>query len=288
MSGPIEGVRLASFPVESLFYRGSTVRVEARRHGVMHLVLVRSDVRNAFDETMIDELGKALDELREIDEPARLRLLLLSGEGRVFSAGADLRYMKRLGSRSFEESLEDARGLARLFYRLADFPTPVVAVVRGAAIGGGLGLAMTADYVLAEDNAVFATSEVRLGIVPGVISPYVVRKLGLAQASPVMLTGRRLGAAEARDMGLVQQVVSFAALEDALENVVRDHLQAGPEAARRTKALIKRSLPLPSAETIELTARAIAEARVSEEGRRGLEAFFQKTAPPWVSEPEKR
>lgn len=274
---------MRDFPVERVITQATTLRVESLSLGVKRIVLSRPDVRNAFDETMIAELRDVLDHLAGVSEVEHMRLLLLEGEGKVFSAGADLGYMKRLAARSQEESLEDARLLARLFYALADFPAPVIAVVQGAAIGGGLGLSVCADYVLADEGALFATSEVLLGIVPAVISPYIIRKIGLAHAAPMMLTGRRVVASEAKELGLVQQVVLPSARSTALQDVVLDFLAAGPEAARRTKELIKRAQPLPDTELIELTARQISEARSSAEGRKGLEAFFSKTPPAWAA-----
>jgi methylglutaconyl-CoA hydratase len=264
----------------------STLRVESLSLGVKRIVLNRPDVRNAFDETMMDELRDVLDHLSSIPDPEQMRLLVLAGDGKVFCAGADLSYMKRLASKSEEESFEDAKNLARLFYKLADFPAPVVADVHGAAIGGGLGLTVCSDYVLAEEGAVFSTSEVLLGIVPGVISPYVVRKIGLVNAAPLMLTGRRLNAREALDAGLVSKVVPAAERGSALQSVVLDFLAAGPEAQRRTKELLKKASPLPDGDLIEFTSRQIAEARTSVEGQKGLGAFFSKSPPPWAARVE--
>src|SRR3972149_5646942 len=144
----------------------------------------------------------------------------------------------------------DSMGLAVLFYKLADLPTPVIAVVQGAAIGGGLGLTVASDFVLAEETAVFATSEVLLGIVPGVISPYVIRKIGLAAAAPLMLTGGRIGAREAAASGLATQVAPAAELENALQAVLLDFLAAGQESQRATKNLLTRAQPLPGPELI--------------------------------------
>ena len=274
---------MRDFPVERVVTSATTLRVESLTLGVKRIVLSRPDVRNAFDETMIAELRDVLDHLAGIPDSQQMRLLLLEGEGKVFSAGADLGYMKRLSARSEAESFEDARSLARLFYALADFPTPVIAVVQGAAIGGGLGLSVCADYVLADEQSVFATSEVLLGIVPGVISPYIIRKIGLAAAVPMMLTGRRVTADEAQEMGLVQKVTLPSARPQALQNVVLDFLAAGPEAARRTKELLKHTSPLPSPELIDFTAKQIAEARCAPEGKMGLEAFFSKAPPAWAA-----
>jgi methylglutaconyl-CoA hydratase len=277
---------MKDLPVERIVTKASTLRVESLSLGVKRIVLARPDVRNALDETMIDELRDVLDHLATIPDPEQMRLLLVAGEGKVFCAGADLGYMKRLAGKSLEESFEDAKGLASLYYKLADFPTPVIAVVQGAAIGGGLGLTVCSDYVLAEDAAVLATSEVLLGIVPGVISPYIVRKIGLAAAAPMMLTGRRLTAAEAAASGLITRVVSGPDLEKALQETVLDFLAAGPEAQRRTKELLKRAQPLPGPELIDFTADSIAKARCSREGKKGLEAFFSKAPPAWAARVE--
>jgi methylglutaconyl-CoA hydratase len=277
---------MKDLPVERIVTKATTLRVESLSLGVKRIVLARPGVRNALDETMIDELRDVLDHLATIPDPEQMRLLLLAGEGKVFCAGADIGYMKRVGAKSLEESIEDAKGLASLFYKLADFPTPVIAVVQGAAIGGGLGLTVCSDYVLAEETAVFATSEVLLGIVPGVISPYIVRKIGLAAAAPLMLTGRGIEAREAAASGLVTTVVAGPELDNALQRVVLDFLAAGPEAQRRTKELLKRAQPLPGPELIDFTAEAIARARASPEGRKGLEAFFSKAPPAWAARVE--
>ena len=273
---------MKDFPVEKILTEASTLRVESLSLGVKRIVFARPEVRNAFDETMMQELRDALDQLAGIADAQQMRLLILEGEGKVFSAGADLGYMKRLAAKSEAESFEDAKTLAQLFYRLADFPAPVLAVVQGAAIGGGLGLAVCADYVLAEEDARFATSEVLLGIVPGVISPYIIRKIGLGAAAPMMLTGKRLSASEAMELGLVQSLTQASDRAAALQSVVLEFLAAGPEAARRTKALLEEAAPLPGPELIELTARQIAEARCSPEGQLGLESFFTKTTPAWA------
>lgn len=259
-----------------------TLRLQKRPGGVHEIILARPEVRNAFDETMVGELKQALSELAAIENPEEVRLLLLTGDGPVFSAGADLNYMKRLAASGESESLADARALAELFYQLAGFPTPVICAVRGAAIGGGLGLAVCADFVVAEEKATFATTEVRLGIVPGVISPYVVRKIGAGAAIPLLLSGRRVRTSEAKALGLVQQAVPPDGLDAGLEDVILEFLHAGPEAARRTKQLVLRAAPLPSPEHIEFTAQAIAAARCSAEGQTGLASFFDKKAPPWV------
>jgi methylglutaconyl-CoA hydratase len=270
---------LAAFPVLAPLFAGASIRAEALAQGVVRLVLDRPQVRNAFNGAMIRELAQALEALAA--RPGD-RLLLLEGQGSVFCAGADLADMKEQAAAGAERNLEGARELGRMFRLLAGFPVPVVSHVQGAAIGGGLGLAACSDFVLADPAAVFATSEVTLGLVPAVISPYLVRRLGLAQAAPLMLTGRRIQAREALASGLVQRLVAPGeSAAEALTRVLREFLRAGPRAARATRELLLRLAPLPGPELFELTACAIAAARASSEGQAGLEAFFLKSAPPW-------
>lgn len=277
--------RLAQFPVESLRFEGATLRLEDLPHGVKRILLARPEVCNAFNAEMVQEIGQALADLAAIQDPAQLRLLLLEGEGRVFCSGADLATMREQGSTSPERNLEGARELGRMFLGLASFPVPVVAFVRGAAIGGGLGLTVCSDFVLAEPGAVFATPEVMLGLVAGVIAPFMVRKIGLDRAAPLMLTGRRVRGEEALASGLVQRLVEpQSSPEDALERVLREFLAAGPQAARATRDLLRRVLPLPGPELFEYTAQAIAHARGTSEGQEGLQAFFQKAPSPWTVE----
>jgi methylglutaconyl-CoA hydratase len=275
--------QLSLFPREGVVFEGGCLRVEALTHGVKRLVLDRPQVCNAFDAPMIGELSLAMAELAAIQDPKDLRVLLLEGEGPVFCAGADLAYMKEQGAAAPEQNLENARELGRMFSRLASFPAPVVCAVRGAAIGGGLGLAVCSDFVLADPGAVFATSEVMLGLVPAVIGPFVVRKVGFDRAVPLMLTGRRVRGAEALEAGLAQRLVDPGeSQEEALTRVLREFLAAGPRSARATKELLRRIAPLPDPELFEFTARANAAARTSTEGQDGIRAFFARSAPPWA------
>lgn len=271
------------YPVEGIFYEGSAVRVENLAHGVKRLVLSRADVRNAFNETMIGEISEALTRLGAVPSEADFRLLVLQGEGHTFCAGADLAYMRKQAEGGLPASLRDARLLGQMYLKLASCPVPVVAAVRGAAVGGGFGLVVCSDSVLAEEHAVFATTEVRLGLVPGVISPYIVRKLGVGFAQRFMLTGARVKAGEAFACGLVARVAPPGqSFDEALDEAITGLLQAGPNAARRTKLLLKKASPLPSPEVFEFAALQIAEARCSPEGAEGLRAFFEKTPPAWV------
>ncbi|MBM3381872.1 MAG: hypothetical protein FJY29_05465 [Betaproteobacteria bacterium] len=268
-------------------YQGSTLQVVHAGSGVVRLVLNRPDVRNAFNADMITELNDVLAELAATRDAEKMRVLLIEGEGSTFCAGADLNYMQEQARGNEAQSLRDARILGTLFFRLASFPTTVVSAVRGAAIGGGFGLVCCSDVVVADSKAVFATSEVRLGIVPGVISPYIVRKLGTGRAAPVMLSGMRLNAEQAFHLGLVQHVVDAASGEtgfkEALAATVSEHLLAAPNAVRRTKDLLRKISPLPDPGLFEHTAQAIAVARCSEEGQHGLAKFFDKKQPQWCA-----
>lgn len=273
---------IPGFLYQGLRFRGERLRVEQLEHGVARLVLTQPERRNAFDATMIAELSSALFDLSVLD-PQELRVLLLAGEGSVFCAGADLGYMQAQAAHSPEENLADARRLGAMFHRLAAFPAPVICAVQGAAMGGGFGLAACADLVLAEASAVFAISEVRFGLVPAVISPYVVRKIGLGRAAPLMLSGRPFEGTEAQTCGLVHHVIQPGELMAAmLSRQLLEWLKAGPEAARRTKALLTREVPLPDATLSEAIARVIAEVRGGAEAHAGLQAFFEKNVAPWV------
>jgi len=263
--------------------RKSTLRVERLETGVHHLVLARPQARNALDATLIAELTDALDALAALPEQ-ELRLAVLRGEGDTLCAGADLGYMRGQGGEGSAANRADARLIPGLFRRLAALPVPVVGVLRGAAMGGGLGLVACCDFVIAEDTAVVALPEVRLGLLPAVIGPYLLRKIGLSHTLALAFSGRRHTAEEALRMGLVHQVVSPRDLPLSLAKTVAQLLRGGPQAMRRTKQLYLQLSPLPSAEVETLTAATIAEARASDEARAGIEAFLAGRRAPWLPE----
>ena len=254
-----------------------------RRDGpVEHLTLNRPEVRNAFNEAMIDELSEwAIS--RHAD--AGVRAAVLRGAGPVFSAGGDLSWMARTADYTRSENLRDAEALARMYSRLDTLPFPLVGVVHGAALGGGSGLAAVCDIVIAARDAVFGFTEVRLGIVPAVISPFVVAKVGRSALRELFLTGARFSAERAREIGLVHAVVEPGALDDEVRRVVGDILASGPEAVAAAKALIRRVGAGPSAETAAFTAELLADARVSAEGQEGLRAFLEKRRASWREDP---
>jgi methylglutaconyl-CoA hydratase len=266
-------------------YDGKTLFVRHAGFGVVRVVLNRPELKNAFNAEMIVELNDVLAELAAVRETEKMRILVLEGAGSTFCAGADLNYMREQALSPEAQSVRDARVLGTLFFRLASFPTTVIAAVRGAAIGGGFGLVCCSDVVVAESKAVFATSEVRLGIVPGVISPFIVRKLGCGRAAVPMLSGSRMSAAEAKELGLVNRIVESdvpdSVFQNALLGVVNEHLAAAPNAVRRTKELLRKIHPLPDPGLFEFTAQAIAAARCSDEGQHGLGQFFEKKTPQW-------
>jgi methylglutaconyl-CoA hydratase len=243
--------------------------------------LARSDVRNALNAGVIEELTRCMEELVQDDS---VRVVVLTGEGDYFCAGADVEYMRDTANFSYEENLEDARRLAAMFAAVDECPKPVVARVKGAAIGGGAGLVAATDVAVAEEGTVFAFSEVRLGIPPATIAPFVVRKTGHSQARALFLTSQRFGAARAREIGLVHEVAAEGDLEAMVQEKVADLLTGGPEALAATKGLLRELRNAAPGEATEIMARRIAELRIGDEGQEGLGAFLEKREPAWRSE----
>jgi methylglutaconyl-CoA hydratase len=246
------------------------------------LQLSRPLRRNAFDADMIAQISGVLQHCHGLE---KLRVLKILAQGPVFCAGADLNYMQSQALFSAAENERDAKRLAEMFYLLVSLPMPTVAYVQGAAIGGGLGILACVDYVSAERSCVFATSEVKLGLVPGVISPYVVRKLGSTHAFQIMLSGARFGAVDALRFGLIQHISeSGTAKRDAtLDDYVGELMSASSEATRVTKKLVQQMNPLPTQAQIDFSILAIAQARSSSQGREGVAAFFEKRKPNWCT-----
>lgn len=247
--------------------------------GVAVLTLRRPDVRNAFDDELIAGISRTVAEL-----PDGVRVLVLRGEGKVFSAGADLNWMRSMKDFSYEENVSDSRELRRMFELLDACPVPVVGRIHGAAVAGATGLVACCDVAVAAEGTVFAFTEVRLGLVPAVISPWVVRKTGYAFARAALLTAERFGAERAYEVGLVHRVVSAEELDDVVEGYVEGFLASGPRALRETRDLVDGVAGRPPEEVGERTVETIARARVSEEGQEGIAAFFEKRAPRWAPE----
>ena len=249
------------------------------RTGVLRVSLNRPDIRNAFDEEVIASLTRLA---RDAARDAALRAIVLSGEGPVFCAGADLAWMMKAVAYGRQDNLRDAEDLARLLELLDSLPVPLIGRVHGAALGGGAGLVAVCDIVVAADDAVFAFSETKLGILPAVIAPYVLAKMGASAARELFLTGARFGAARAREIGLVHRVVPATSLDDTVDDYLREILASAPSAIASAKDLIREIQHSRPAEVIGITTSRIADQRVSVEGQEGMRAFLEKRKPKWV------
>ena len=246
---------------------------------VIHVVLNRPDVRNAFNETLIEELTGWAE---SVTPRGPSRAAVLSGAGKTFCAGADLAWMSKMVGYSTEDNVRDARTLARMFQALNDVPIPLIGRLHGAALGGGAGLAAICDIVVAADDALFGFTEAKLGILPAVISPYSVAKIGQSAARELFLTAARFTAARAREIGLVHRVVAEADLDATIDALVAEILTSAPEAVAGAKALIAKVADREPSSVAQLTAETIARHRVAPEGQQGMRAFLEKRKAPWV------
>ena len=257
-----------------------TLAITPRRPGVAQVTMNRPAVFNAFDEAMIAELDAAFEQLIADDS---VRVIVLAGAGKHFSAGADLQWMQRASAASREWNLADARRFADMLSRIERAPKPVVARVQGAALGGGVGLTAACDIAIAAEGASFSVSEAKFGILPAVIGPYVTNAVGKRQARRLALTTERIGAAEALAMGLVQKVVAADALDAAVDETVTALLAGGPGAQREIKALFAQLEVGPiTPDVIELTAQTISRVRGTDEAREGFDAFLNKRPANWI------
>jgi methylglutaconyl-CoA hydratase len=260
-------------------YRHLTTR---RDRAVEYLTLNRPEVRNAFNDDVIAELTVWAATART---DRALRVVVLAGEGTVFSAGADANWMARMIDYSHEENVRDAIRMAQMFHALDTLPAAVVGRIQGAALGGGAGLAAICDIAVADENAVFGFTETKLGILPAVISPYVLPKIGPSAARELFLTGMRFSAVRAREIGLVHAVVPTAQLDSTVQDYVAELLSAAQSGVAAAKALIPEVWAQSSRDAMmAITAEAIARQRVSPEGQDGLRSFLSKRKPQWVEE----
>jgi methylglutaconyl-CoA hydratase len=256
------------------------LKITPRAPGVAQVTMARPAVFNAFDEAMIGEIDAAFAQL---EADATVRVIVLAGEGRHFSAGADLQWMQRASQATLEWNVADARRFAGMLARIERCTKPTVARVQGAALGGGLGLACVCDVAIASDDATFAVSEARFGILPSVIGPYVTNAIGKRQARRLALTTERIGAAEALAMGLVTRVVASDALDAAVDETLGALLAGGPDAQREIKTLFARLPVGPVTDAvIELSAQTIARVRGTDEAREGFAAFLGKRPASWI------
>lgn len=242
------------------------------------LVFNRPEIHNAFNDVMIEEL---LEAITAISKTKDVRVVVLTGKGKSFSAGADLNWMRRIKEYSYEDNLQESLKLAELFYRVYTLPIPTIAKVNGAAIGGGTGFVAVCDLIIASETSRFSFSEVKLGLVPACISPYVIRKVGEGACREFFLTGERLTADKALRYGLVNHVVAPEKLDQAVQELSRQLLSSGPNALATCKELLQKVPQMSLEEARAYTARIIASLRVSEEGQEGMTSFLGKKKPKW-------
>lgn len=255
----------------------------SREGTLLRIRLARPERHNAFDDLLIEEVAGAF---RDAARAPGARAVILEGEGKSFSAGADLEWMRRIAAYSAEENEADALRMEGMFRAIAACPVPVIARVHGAALGGGVGLVAACDIAVASTEARFAFSEVRLGIIPAVIAPFVLRKVREGDFRRYALTAERFDAAEARRIGLVQQVVEPDVLDREVERLATELLSGGPAAQRSVKDLLAALAGCGPDEARTMTAQRIARLRASDEGREGIQAFLDRRAPGW-SAPER-
>jgi len=259
----------------------ASIEIEKQAHDVYRLTLARPEVHNAFDDTVINALSEALKEIAL----ASPRVLVLQAKGKSFSAGADLNWMKKSASYSVEENRTDARALAGMLNQLNSFPCPTIASVQGAALGGGVGLVACCDIALASTTAIFGLTEVRLGLIPATISPFVLQAIGARQARRYFASAERFDAQTAQRIGLVHEVVAVDSLPATTDELITQLLQSSPDAQKKARDLIDEIAPRSSNiddKLLDDTANAIADARASAEGREGISAFLEKRKPSWV------
>jgi methylglutaconyl-CoA hydratase len=253
--------------------------VLTQKEAVLRITFNRPEVHNAFNSELILELTDAIDTIKA---DGSVRIVILTGEGKSFCAGADINWMREIIRYSFEQNLKESLQLAEVLYRIYTLPKPTIAMVNGAAIGGGTGFLSVCDIAVAAEEAKFGLSEVKIGLVPAAISPYVVRRIGESKAREYFLTGQRISAQKAVEIGLINEVVPKHKLEEHVEELVGQFLASGPEAIARCKELIL-NVPGMSLEDVkEYTARMIANLRISEEGQEGMSAYLEKRKPRWT------
>jgi methylglutaconyl-CoA hydratase len=254
--------------------------LSVRRDGpVEFLTLNRPDVRNAFNDEVVAELAAWAEGLR--GDPG-VRAVVLAGAGKVFSAGADAAWMARMAEASLAENERDAAAAAAMFRAINALPVVVIGRVHGAALGGGSGLAAVCDIAVADEDAIFGFTETKLGILPAMISPFVIAKIGVSAARELFLTGARFDATKALTIGLVHAVVPVAMLDATVDRYVAEALTAAPSAVAAAKGLIPQVAGRRPEDVAELTARTIAAQRASPEGQEGLRAFLAKRDPSWI------
>jgi methylglutaconyl-CoA hydratase len=251
---------------------------------VGRVTFCRPEIHNAFNSTVITEMA---DVFRQIEKDDDIRVVVLTGEGKSFCAGADLNWMRSVITQSFEENLAESNALADLFYQIYTSKRPVVGQINGAAIGGGTGFVAVCDIAIAARTARFSFSEVKIGVVPACIGPYVIKKMGEGKARELFITGERMNAERAFEVGLVNKVVDDDLLDDEVNMLINSILSSGPEAVAMAKRLVSTVPMMSPGQFKPFTAEMIARLRISDEGQEGMDAFLTKRKPSWVPENKK-
>jgi methylglutaconyl-CoA hydratase len=259
-------------------YQCLTLSIDSR--GVASVTLNRPEVHNAFDAALIAELTKVFAALNTNND---VRIAVISGAGKSFCAGGDLNWMRSMKDFSREENIADSKTLAAMYATINNFSKPLIGVVHGAARGGGSGLAAVCDFVLASEDATFGFTETRLGILPAVISPYALAKIGLSNARAYFTSGMMFRADIAKEIGLAHRVAAPDQLESAREEIIKEFLKAAPQACCKAKALIRTLQATEESNVTDVTIATIADARVSAEGQEGMDALLNKRKPAWVA-----
>ncbi|HEV3090712.1 MAG TPA: enoyl-CoA hydratase-related protein [Candidatus Cybelea sp.] len=259
-----------------------SIRLEVNR-GIARVALSRPDVRNAFNAEVIEQLQAVFAKITAADD---VRAVVLEGEGKVFCGGADINWMRESLDLSLDENVADAQRMSDMFRTIDNCPKPVIGQIHGAALGGGAGLVAVCDIAIAADDTVFGFTEVKLGIIPAVISPFVLAKIGASHARALFLTGQRFDAASALHIGLIHKHVPFVELGAAVQYCLDEIYTAGPSAVSAAKLLVRRVLDNPYDDSRNITAKAIARQRTSPEGQEGLRAFLERRQASFVKDLE--
>ncbi|HXB83679.1 MAG TPA: enoyl-CoA hydratase-related protein [Candidatus Acidoferrum sp.] len=252
--------------------------------GIARVTLARPEARNAFNAETIEQLHDVFARITAADD---VRAVVLAGEGKVFCGGADIGWMRESLELSFDANVADAERMSDMFRTIDNCPKPVIGQIHGAALGGGAGLAAVCDIAIAADDAMFGFTEVKLGIIPAVISPFVLAKIGASHARALFLTGERFDARRAKHIGLVHEVVPAVELGAAVEHCLEELFTAGPAAVRAAKLLIRRVIDNDYDDSRAITARAIAQQRIGTEGQEGLRAFLERRQASFVKDLER-
>ncbi|HHE39173.1 MAG TPA: enoyl-CoA hydratase/isomerase family protein [Candidatus Cloacimonetes bacterium] len=250
-----------------------------KKDKIAYITLNRPEIHNAFNDTMISELTEVFEDLKDNDD---VRVIILTGNGKSFCAGADLKWMKKMKDFSYEENLEDSLALSKMFFKMYSIKKPTICLVNGAAIGGGTGLVAVCDIAIAAEKAKFSFSEVKLGLVPACISPYVVKKCGEGRCREFFLTGERLSADKACKSGLINFVVPLEEMDVFTGKITKQLITSGPEAIGMCKDLLSKVPEMDLIEAGDFTADVISKMRISDEGQEGMNAFFEKRKPDWI------